>query len=133
MMYIIDTFAWVEYFIGSEMGKKVQTMINSNKNQFVTMECCLAELKGWCIRNTIDFQEIASIVEANSKVIPVSKTIWINAAEIKSEMMKTRKDFGLIDALLLAKQKELKCRIITADKHFKNLKGIAFLTQQRYI
>ena len=42
-------------------------------------------------------------------------------------MMKTIKDFGLIDAILLAKQKELKCKIIIADQHFGNLKNIEFL------
>ncbi len=52
----------------------------------------------------------------------ISKTLfpspYVNAAVIKSEMMKKIRDFGLIDAILVASQKELKCKIITADQHF---------------
>lgn len=127
MIFIIDTYAWVEYFIGSKEGQRVKELFENRKNKFVTMECCLAELRGWCIRNNIKFQEILGIVETNSEVLPVSRDNWVNAAFIKSEMMKTIRDFGLIDSILVAKQKELKCKIITADKHFKNLKGIEFL------
>ena len=127
MIFIIDTYAWVEYFIGSKEGQRVKELFENRKNKFVTMECCLAELRGWCIRNNIKFQEILGIVETNSEVLPVSRNNWVNAAFIKSEMMKTIRDFGLIDSILVAKQKELKCKIITADKHFKNLKGIEFL------
>ncbi|MBU4000551.1 PIN domain-containing protein [Patescibacteria group bacterium] len=127
MLFIIDTYAWVEYFIGSKIGKRVKALFDDDKNTFITVECCLAELKGWSIRNNKHFHELLVIVETNSEVIPVSRKNWIEAAAIKSEMMKKIRDFGLIDAVLLAKQKELGCKIITADRHFKNLKAIEFL------
>ncbi len=127
MLFIIDTYAWVEYFKGSKEGKKVKELFENHKNKFITMECCIAELRGWSIRNNINFQEILSIVETNSEVLAVSRDNWINAALIKSEMMKKIRDFGLIDSILVAKQRELKCKIVTADQHFKGLKGIAFL------
>lgn len=127
MLYIIDTYAWVEYFTGSEKGKKVRKLFENLMNRFVTLECCLAELKGWSIKNRIDFEDVLKIIAANSEILPVLKDEWINAAIIKHEMVKRIKDFGLIDALLIAKQKKLNCRIITADLHFKNLRGIEFL------
>ena len=37
------------------------------------------------------------------------------------------KNFGLIDALLVAKQKEIKCRIVSGDLHFKNLKQVVYM------
>lgn len=127
MLYLLDTYAWAEYFIGSSEGEKVAKLFKATTNRFLTVECCLAELKGWSIRNRISFQEILRVVQANSEIIPVLKKDWITAAEIKSEMKKKIRDFGLIDAILLAKQKELNCKIVTADKHFKNLKHIEFL------
>ena len=127
MLFIVDTYAWVEYLIGSKQGQKVKKLFENQNHRFITVECCLAELKGWSIRNNIDFQEILKIVEANSRVVPVSRNDWINAAVIKSKMIMKIKDFGLIDSILLSKQKEAKCKIITADQHFKNLKGIEFL------
>lgn len=127
MLYIIDTYAWVEYLTGSEKGKKVREMLEDSRSRFITIECCLAELNGWSMKNRIDFQGVLKVVEINSEILPVSRDEWINAAIIKSEMARSIKDFGLVDALLIAKQKKLNCRIITADLHFKNLKGIEFL------
>jgi len=121
MLYIIDSYAWVEYFLGSEKGQKVKRLFESD-NEFVTYECCLAELKGWCIRNNINFEEVINIIEINSEIKQITKDIWINAASIKSEMMKKIQDFGLIDAILLANQKILNCKILTGDKHFKDFK-----------
>jgi len=130
MLLIIDTYAWVEYFIGSQLGKKVKRLLENPKNKFITLECCLAELGGWAIRNNIDFKEVMCVVETNSKLLPISKKNWIDGAEIKSHMMKRIRDFGLIDALLIAKQKELKARLVTADLHFRNLRGIDFLREK---
>ena len=127
MLYIIDTYAWVEYLTGSEKGKRVKELFQDTKNRFITIECCLAELKGWTIKENLHFQEILNIVQTNSKIIPVLMNDWIHAAAIKSEIAKGVRDFGLVDALLIAKQNNLKCRIITADKHFTNLKNIEFL------
>lgn len=123
----MDTYAWVEYFKGSEEGQKVRELFDDLTNKFITMECCIAELKGWSLRENISFQEILNIFETNSEVIPVSKENWINAAVIKREMMKSIKDFGLIDAILVAKQREIKCKIITADPHFKDLNDVEFI------
>ena len=127
MLFIVDTYAWVEYLIGSKQGQKVKKLFENQNHRFITVECCLAELKGWSIRNNIDFQEILKILEANSRVVPVSRNDWINAAVIKSQMIMKIREFGLIDSILVSKQKEAKCKIITADQHFKNLKGIEFL------
>ena len=38
------------------------------------------------IRNNINFQDIFSIVETNSKVVLVTKATWVTAADIKSEI-----------------------------------------------
>lgn len=127
MLFILDTYAWVEYFTGSVEGEKVSKLFAEENNNFITVECCLAELKGWCIKNKINFEDVLRIVETNSDIVPVLKKDWIDAASVKSTMRKTLNDFGLIDAILLAKQKYLKCKIVTADKHFKNLKDIEFL------
>ena len=49
------------------------------------------------------------------------------AAEIRHEIRKKVKDFGLIDAILVAKRNELKCKIVSGDKHFKGMKDIIYI------
>ncbi len=127
MLYILDSYAWVEYFIGTEKGRKVKVLFENPKNKFITVECCIAELRGWSIKNDIDFRGVLKIIEANSAIAPVSRDEWIDAAVIKSEMLKNVKDFGLIDAILISKQRRTNSKIITADLHFKGLIDIEFL------
>lgn len=127
MLFIIDTYAWVEYFIGSKRGLKVKKLLDDVKNSFVTLECCLAELKGWCLKENVDFGKLYNVIVSNSAIVPIESDEWIKAAELRYNMRKQRKDFGLIDALILAKQKKLACKILTGDRHFKGLKNVVLI------
>lgn len=127
MIFIIDTYTWVEYFIGSKQGAKLQELFDNLRNKFITMECSLSELRGYCLKNNFNFEQMYSVVEKNSLVLPVLREHWINAAKIKHEIRKKIERFGLIDSILVAKQKELDCKIVTGDHHFKNLKNIVFV------
>jgi predicted nucleic acid-binding protein len=127
MLYIIDTHAWVEYFKGSKLGATVKKLFDNQNNSFVTVTCSLAELKCWALRIEDNFDELLQIVRSNSTISSVSEENWIDAASIRHEQRKTHYDFGLIDALILAKQKELHGMVISGDKHFKLLRDVVFL------
>ncbi len=127
MNYIIDSYAWVEYFIGSEKGEILKKLFLDEKNQFLTVECCLAEIKGWAIKNNQEFDKLYKIIRANSNIIEVTEYNWIEAAVERAEQRKTKKNFGLIEATLLVKQKELNCKIVSGDNHFKDMKNVVFL------
>lgn len=127
MLYLIDTHAWIEYFLGSENGDKVRDLLIDGDNEFVTAECSLAEIKSWCINNNQDFERFFRAVRANSTIVLVNTNNWIDSGEERSKQRKVQKNFGLIDAILLVKQKELGSKIITGDNHFKNLKNVLFL------
>ena len=127
MIHIIDTFTWIEYFRGSEKGVTLKTLFANSNNKFITMECCLAELRGFCLKNNIDFNKMYAIVKINSFVLPVLTNHWITAAKIRFELRKKIKNFGLIDSILVAKQEELKCKIVSGDYHFKSLKNIVYM------
>ena len=127
VVYIIDTYAWVEYTNGTAKGEILRKLLNNASNKFITIECCLAELKGYCLKNNFNFDKMHYAVKKNSLIFPVLKEHWLAAAEIKSEMRKKFKDFGLIDAILIARQKELGCKIISGEKHFKELKDVTYI------
>ncbi len=127
MIYIIDTYAWIEYFVGSKKGEILKKLFLDEKNKFFIVECCLAEIKGWCLRETKDFDKLFKIVKANSNILTITEYNWIDAAEEKFEQRKTQKTFGLIDAMILTKQKELNCKVISGDKHFKSLNNVLFM------
>ena len=125
--YILDTYAWVEYFIGSDKGQIILDLFKKEHNTFITLECCLAELKAWALREDLDFNTIYDIVRKNSLIQSISIEEWLEAASIRHEMRKTRKRFGLIDALLLAHQKKFGGIIVTGDQHFEGISDIIYL------
>lgn len=125
--YILDSYAWIEYLIGSKKGEVLKKHFLNEENNFFTVECCLAEIKGWAIKSKLDFEKYYKIIKANSEILELNEEDWIKAAEEKAEQRKTEKDFGLIDAVILVKQKELNCKIVSGDKHFRQLKNVSFL------
>jgi predicted nucleic acid-binding protein len=127
MEYIIDSYAWIEYFIGSTKGEILNKLFSNKKDNFFTVECCLAEVNGWAIREKQDFERLFKIIKANSGILHLSQEDWIDAAKERFEQRKKQKDFGLIDAVILVKQKELRCKVVSGDSHFKKLKGVVFL------
>jgi len=127
MLYIIDSYAWIEYFIGSKKGNVLKKLFLDEKNTFVTAECCFAEIIGWSLKNNQDFDKLFRIIRANSHIISLTEHNWIDAGKERFEQRKTRKDFGLIDSIILVKQKEFSCKLVTGDRHFKGMKDIVFL------
>lgn len=121
ILYIIDTYEWVEYFIGSDRGKQVKKIVEDVDNTIITPECCLAEIKGWCIREKQDFDEMYSLVRKISEIECVLTQDWLDAASIRSEMRKTAKDFGMMDALIMAQQRRMGCRVVSGDQRFNQV------------
>jgi len=126
--FIIDSYAWVEYFNGSTKGKKVQKLLLDQKHSFSTIHPCLAELHGWALKNSQDFNQVLQVVRANSDLISLSEDEWIQAGKERFLQRKREPDFGLIDAAILVKQHELGCKVVSGDRHFRKVQDVVFLT-----
>lgn len=123
--YLIDAYAWVEYARGTKKGDALRKLLSDKKNTFYTLEANLAEIKGWCLKEETNFDAIYAGIRADSEIKPVSLEDWLDAAGIRHE--KRAIGFGMIDALLLAKQKTLAAQIITGDKHFKGMESVVYI------
>jgi len=127
MIYLVDSWAWIEYFIGSKKGLALKKLLDNKNHKFITMECTISELKCYCLRNDIDFNRMHITLKKNSVLLPVLTNHWLEAAQIRHEIRKKVKDFGLIDSILVAKQNELKCQIVSGDNHFKGMRNIVYI------
>ncbi|MBI3032691.1 PIN domain-containing protein [Candidatus Woesearchaeota archaeon] len=127
MRYVVDTYAWIEYFNGSSKGKIFEKILLTSENELLTIQCSLAEIINWALREETSFEEAYKVIRANSTIITLSDFDWIDAGKERFQQRKTQKDFGLIDAVLLVKQKQYNAKLISGDKHFKNLKNVIFL------
>lgn len=122
MKYVIDAYAWIEYFIGGSKGEKVKEIIESPENEIFTSIITLAEVISVIKRNNGNAEEkyldIMNLSNLHDISAEFSKDVGIAHASIKSKI----KDFGLADAFVLFTARKIGAKIITGDPHFKEFK-----------
>ncbi len=123
MRYLVDSFAWIEYFMGSERGEKVKKIINDPLSECLVSSINLAEVYSKSIK--VDGIEMAeerrSFIQSRCAVVDVNDEIAVEAAKIDVDMKKRVKGWGLADSLVLATARAANAKIITWDKHFLGL------------
>ena len=120
--YVIDAWAWIEYLIGSEHGEKLKEIIDENNNQVYTCAITFAEVISKVARENRNIEAAYSILSSNSQIINIDKDISMQAGLIHCEIRKSLKDFGLVDAYVLAIARSIKAKVLTGDLHFKDIK-----------
>jgi predicted nucleic acid-binding protein len=120
--YVVDAYAWVEYLIGSSAGEKVATIFEKENNEIYTCAVTVAEVISKVAREEQDVETAYSILLSNSKIVIVDEEISKEAGILHSQMRKTKKDFGLADAYVLATARIVKSKVLTGDPHFKDIK-----------
>jgi len=123
---VIDSFAWVEYLNGTELGSKVKKIIEENEEIF-SSALTIAEVVSKVARKNMDVQFAFKVITSNSNVMNADEELSFQAGLFHSEMRKTLKDFGLADAYVLATAKRLQAKILTGDPHFKDIKDAIIL------
>jgi predicted nucleic acid-binding protein len=125
---VTDSYAWIEHFIGSEKGRRIDEILKEADEVF-TPDTVLAEVARKYVREgnetkLVD-QRLEEIVEASS-IICLDAKLAVNAAksylelEVNAKKSKLNRP-SLFDAIMLAAGRSLECSIITGDQHFKNL------------
>ncbi len=126
MRVFLDSYAWVEYFLGSSKGEKVNILLTS-ENKIYTSNIVLAEVVSKFKREKMDFKEAIRIILSNACVVDVDKNIAIEAGIFHADIKKKKKDFGLVDAIIWISAQNLNSKIVTGDNHFKEFKNVIFL------
>jgi hypothetical protein len=67
MKYVMDSYAWLEYFMGTETGKKAKAIIECSEEK-ITPIICLAEVYAKTIK--MEGKELAEVQKKN--VMPLS-------------------------------------------------------------
>jgi len=120
--YVVDAYAWIEYLIGSEIGARVKAILEDENSGIYTSAVTLAEVISKIAREEQDVCTAYRILLSNSDVIDVDEELSKQTGIIHAEMRKSKKDFGLPDAFVLATARKLGTRILTGDPHFQGIK-----------
>jgi predicted nucleic acid-binding protein len=125
---VIDAYAWIEFFVGSEKGVEVKQILE-NADEIYTPGTVLAEIARKYIREGADEKTVDArleVIASASNITPIDVGIALEAARCYLELVTCAKKSklnspSLFDAVVLATGRLLKSRIVTGDEHFKNL------------
>ena len=120
--FVIDAHAWIEYLNGTEKGKKAAEIIEDDKSQNFTSSATVAEVVGKSLKENKDFNIALDYINNFSTLVNVTGELSILAGQIHFESKKKSKDFGMLDAFVVATAKKLNAKILTGDPHFKGFK-----------
>ena len=123
---IVDAFAWVEFFIGSERGRIVKRHIDDGY-VVITLTTTLSELKEYALKNGKDFDEILPLIRGYSEIREIDEGIGIMAGEVNYERKKVVKGWGMMDSYVLASSLVLNAGILTGDQHFRDVEDVIMI------
>jgi predicted nucleic acid-binding protein len=133
--YLLDTYAWVEYVIGSNMGEFVDTMLKTN-NIFYTPSIVIAELSDKFNREDKlnEWNTLYKFIKHNSEIVILDEVLANQSGKQKKELREKLADLenqdnkvGLADAIIYQTALNLKGKLITGDSHFENIEGVLYL------
>jgi len=128
MTVLVDSWAWIEYFKGSEAGEKVKELLENSQEKVVVSVIIIAEvynsfLRDYSLPNNKRYAEASrKAMKQRSYVYDVDEEIAVDSAKVKHE-----KKWGLGDSIIYATAKREGAKVLTGDPHFKGLKDVMFL------
>lgn len=125
--YVIDAWAWIEYFIGSDKGVKVNTILEDESNEVYTCAVTLAEVISKVAKEEKDVEAAYNLLQSNSQIVDADEELSKQAGLARAEMRRKEKDFSLADAYVLATARKFTSKVLTGDPHFKNVANAVLL------
>lgn len=122
MSKLLDTWAWIEFYDGSEKGEEVYRLLESDE-KIHTSVITLAELSDNFQRGNFstdhNWEELEVFIRTNTDLTELNPKIASRAGEIKDRKRKEFPDFGLMDGIILATAEEKNLELVSGDPHLK--------------
>lgn len=126
--YVIDAYAWIEYFKGSKPGEKVKHYVETE--DAVTPTVVIAELSRKLlmeikrgVETTEGRRAKLEFIGTSTAIVDLSRDIAELSGEIDIERKSKMKNWGLADSMILATALRSNAKVVTGDKHFSDLKN----------
>lgn len=132
-MIVFDSYAWIEYFLGSDSGRIVKDYIDVE--EAVTPSIVLAEVARKYLREGVKEEDVVkrlNFIVASSTVMEIDVELSVAAAKAylelfeKAEVGKLRRP-SLTDGIVLATGRILGAKIVTGDEHFKGFGEVVYI------
>lgn len=120
-MRVVDTSAWIEWLIGSALGKKLGKEF-PDKAQCIVPTLVQLELSKWLARE-LGEDRADQVIAYTQKcvVMPLDTRIALRAAELHRQYR-----LAIADAIVYATALEHDADLLTCDAHLDKLPGVAY-------
>jgi len=109
--------------MGTEAGRKVEQIIDSEADEKLTPPICLAETYAKILKT--EDEEKAELrrafIKSRSAQIPLDENLAVQAAKTDLAMKKKAQNWGLADSIVLSTARDRKAKVVTGDPHFRGL------------
>jgi len=124
---LIDSWAWIEYFKGSEYGKDAKKYVEGDEKAIVST-INIAEVYRWILGfyDEKKAEEERKTMKERCFLIQVDEEIAVMSAKIKH-----KEKMGLGDAIIYATAKNENAVLLTGDPDFKGKEDVIFIGENR--
>ena len=128
-----DTYAWVEYFLGTDKGLKVRALLREEGGY--TPSIVLAEISRKYLREGVSPEIVGKrllFIEAMTEIVDVTVEIALKAGETYLELLQHSKKVkgrtpSLADAIVYSTALLLGEDLVTGDRLFRNLPHVLYI------
>jgi len=130
--FVVDTYTWVEYLLGSIAGAKAKNYIEGGSG--LTPSVVLAELRRWYLReietgrrSEREMQHHFAYMESMTEIVPLDGGLALKAGETDFLMKKRIRAWPLADSVIYATARSRAAQVVSGDPHFKGLEDVIFI------
>lgn len=123
-MRLVDTSAWIEWLVGSPLGRSLDVEL-PEREQWLVPTIVQLELAKWMVREVGDDEADRVIAFTETCVVADLDTVTaLSAAEICA-----RHKLATADAIVYATALRHGADLLTCDRHFEKLPGVRFVAK----
>lgn len=123
-MRLVDTSAWIEWLIGSAVGKAVGEAL-PEPGQWLVPTIVQLELAKWLTREVGEAKADQVIAFSETcVVVDLDTAIALSAAELCA-----RRKLATADAVVYATALACDADLVTCDRHFEGMPGVHFIAK----
>jgi len=125
-MLVVDTSVWIEWLVGSALGKRLGKQI-PDRTQCIVPTLVQLELSKWLVRE-LGEDRADQVIAYTQKcvVVPLDTRIALLAAECRHQHR-----LATADAIIYATAQDGGAGLLTCDAHFEKLPGVVYVRKLR--
>jgi predicted nucleic acid-binding protein len=122
---VLDSWAWIAYFDGTEAGERVDEAISDS--EVFTSPVSIAEVVSKAERKGKDAGEAFDFMVSLSKTVEMDAGFAKEVGRLHAALKRSRPNLSLADAFALQTARSLNARLLTGDPDFEGMKEAEML------